>query len=245
MENEKISDARIDEPVSHDSKAMNEKTAPIVSEHEPYDAVALNMTMGEFPMHPTPRGAHDQSSLKEELIEEEVPDLYKPFPVDETIPLEENILTIRAVVVGIVLGCLVNASNLYLGMLPQLHFSESKPTIYRTQNRLHLQRDNVWCYLRIWNREVNVQVGSQFAYSWRILRSTGERHHPSLCHWCRWYCWPLCCRSACHVSVGSLKLRSEVRHWTNLYHYLGVFFLWSFLRHASAKVLRHPGFERA
>ena len=116
MENGKISNAYVDKSVTHDSKTMNEKTIPVqVSEHEPYDTVALNMNMGEFPMHPTPRGAHDQNSLKEELLEEETPDLYKPFPIDETIALEENILTIRAVVVGIVLGCLVNASNLYLG----------------------------------------------------------------------------------------------------------------------------------
>jgi hypothetical protein len=119
---EKISDARVEEPGTHDSKTMNEKTTPIVSEHEPYDAVALNVNMGEFPMHPTPRGAHDQSSLKEELIQEEAPDLYKPFPIDETIPFEEHILTFRAVVVGIVLGCLVNASNLYLGTLTEFHF---------------------------------------------------------------------------------------------------------------------------
>jgi hypothetical protein len=117
MENEKISDARTDERVTHDDKTMNEKTAPYVSEHEPYDAVALNMYVGEFPMHPTPRGAHDQNSLKEELIQEETPDLYKPFPVDETIPVEDHILTIRGVVVGIILGSLVNASNLYLGTM--------------------------------------------------------------------------------------------------------------------------------
>ena len=117
MENEKISETRIDESTPQNSKTMNEKTAPVVSEHEPYDAVALNVNLGEFPMHPTPRGEHDQGSLKEELIEEETPDLYKPFPIDETIPFEEHILTIRAVVVGVVLGCLVNASNLYLGTI--------------------------------------------------------------------------------------------------------------------------------
>lgn len=118
MENEKISNAYDDESVVPDGKTMNEKTAPVqVKEHEPYDAVALNVNMGEFPMHSTPRGEHDQNSLKEELIQEETPDLYKPFPIDETTPYEENILTIRAVVVGIILGCLVNASNLYLGTM--------------------------------------------------------------------------------------------------------------------------------
>lgn len=54
--------------------------------------------------------------LKEELAEiEEDLDLYRPLKMDENIPHEEHILTIRAVVVGICLGSLVCASNLYLG----------------------------------------------------------------------------------------------------------------------------------
>lgn len=55
--------------------------------------------------------------------EEAVPaivDLYKPLPRLEGVPDEENPLTVRAVVVGIILGSLVNASNVYLGMLPWL-----------------------------------------------------------------------------------------------------------------------------
>jgi hypothetical protein len=119
MENEKISAARYNEqPVYHDdSKIMDEKKTAIVSEHEPYDAVTQNIALGEFPMHPAPRAGHDQNSLKEELIQEEGVDLYKPFPIDDTIAVEDNILTIRSVLVGIILGSLVNASNLYLGML--------------------------------------------------------------------------------------------------------------------------------
>ena len=46
-------------------------------------------------------------------------DLYKPFPINEDVAIEENILTVRAVVVGVILGCLVNASNLYLGNVPR------------------------------------------------------------------------------------------------------------------------------
>lgn len=42
-------------------------------------------------------------------------DLYVPLKMDGGVMDEHNPLTIRAVVVGIVLGCLVNASNLYLG----------------------------------------------------------------------------------------------------------------------------------
>lgn len=47
--------------------------------------------------------------------EEEEDDLYRPLIMDATIAPEENPLTIRAVVVGCVLGSLVCASNLYLG----------------------------------------------------------------------------------------------------------------------------------
>lgn len=44
-------------------------------------------------------------------------DLYRPLLMDPSIPHEENPLTIRAVVVGCILGSLVCASNLYLGGL--------------------------------------------------------------------------------------------------------------------------------
>lgn len=47
--------------------------------------------------------------------EEEEEDLYRPLAMDASIPHEENPLTIRAVVVGSILGSLVCASNLYLG----------------------------------------------------------------------------------------------------------------------------------
>jgi hypothetical protein len=47
--------------------------------------------------------------------EEEEEDLYRPLPMDPNLPHEENIVTIRAVVVGCILGSLVCASNLYLG----------------------------------------------------------------------------------------------------------------------------------
>lgn len=39
-----------------------------------------------------------------------------PFPIDPRIPEEDHQLTIRAVVVGCMLGCVVGASNIYLGL---------------------------------------------------------------------------------------------------------------------------------
>ena len=49
----------------------------------------------------------------EEVVEE---DLFWPLKMDDGIAYEPNPLTVRAVFVGSVLGILVNASNLYLGM---------------------------------------------------------------------------------------------------------------------------------
>lgn len=58
---------------------------------------------------------YDDIKVDEKEIEEEL-DLYVPLKMDPNIPYEEHPLTIRAVAVGILLGGLVNASNLYLGM---------------------------------------------------------------------------------------------------------------------------------
>jgi hypothetical protein len=55
----------------------------------------------------------EKAGTETEVEEEE--DLYRPLAMDPAIPYEENPLTIRAVVVGCVLGSLVCASNLYLG----------------------------------------------------------------------------------------------------------------------------------
>jgi hypothetical protein len=39
-----------------------------------------------------------------------------PFPIDPSIPDEDNALTVRAIIVGCVLGAVVGASNIYLGL---------------------------------------------------------------------------------------------------------------------------------
>ncbi|KAK4129842.1 OPT superfamily oligopeptide transporter [Parathielavia appendiculata] len=55
--------------------------------------------------------------------EEVEEDLYRPLLMDPSIPHEDNPLTIRAVVVGCILGSLVCASNLYLGLKTGFTFS--------------------------------------------------------------------------------------------------------------------------
>jgi hypothetical protein len=55
--------------------------------------------------------------LKDEADSEngEITDLFASFPDLKGIEPEPNPLTARAVIVGIILGSLVNASNVYLG----------------------------------------------------------------------------------------------------------------------------------
>lgn len=45
----------------------------------------------------------------------DITDIFKPLPPLVGVPAEPNPLTVRAVLVGLVLGSLVNASNVYLG----------------------------------------------------------------------------------------------------------------------------------
>lgn len=54
---------------------------------------------------------------KRDNVVPEIVDLYQPLPDIEGLPEEGNPLTVRAIVVGILLGSLVNASNIYLGRL--------------------------------------------------------------------------------------------------------------------------------
>ena len=131
MADEKITNTGYVDVTTTDNKEMTEKVGVVpVTSHEPYDAVSHNINIGEFSANPAvrtisctrlyadplkPRGKHDQNSLNAELLEEEPLDLYKPFPITEDIVIEDNILTIRAIFVGVILGSLVNASNLYLG----------------------------------------------------------------------------------------------------------------------------------
>ncbi|KAK4187920.1 putative transporter [Podospora australis] len=65
-------------------------------------------------------GGSEKSALESEVEEE---DLWKPLKMYEGIPHEPNPLTFRAIIVGCILGSLVNASNLYLGLKTGFTFS--------------------------------------------------------------------------------------------------------------------------
>ena len=74
----------------------------------------------------------NESELKPDNDEEQddvIHDLYVPLPELKGVQKEQHPLTIRAVVVGVVLGTLVNASNVYLGRLkPAIpHWTDHPP----------------------------------------------------------------------------------------------------------------------
>lgn len=70
---------------------------------------------------------HDDDLKSEGTAEIEEEDLYLPLKMDPNVPHEENPLTIRAVAVGCLLGFLVKASNLYLGMSPWSQEASTAP----------------------------------------------------------------------------------------------------------------------
>lgn len=57
----------------------------------------------------------DSKSQIDEDVDEPINDLFVSLPPLKGVPPEENPLTVRAVLVGIILGSLCNASNVYLG----------------------------------------------------------------------------------------------------------------------------------
>lgn len=94
------------------------------AEHEPYAhpmATAVPNMGGEVISHPNEKAPFDDTvtinSLKDDADDdsEDITDTFIPFPALKGVPEEASPLTTRAVVVGIILGSLVNASNVYLG----------------------------------------------------------------------------------------------------------------------------------
>jgi OPT family oligopeptide transporter len=56
------------------------------------------------------------TDAQSELLDMYDPNVVDPFPVDPLAPVEEHQLTVRALVVGSILGAVVGASNIYLGL---------------------------------------------------------------------------------------------------------------------------------
>ncbi|KAK1780627.1 OPT oligopeptide transporter protein-domain-containing protein [Copromyces sp. CBS 386.78] len=98
----------------------------IVEEKRSFDASAANVRpfSESTPAYENANDVKEKMSVEVEStgeVEEE--DLFAPLKMDASVVHEENPLTIRALVVGIVLGCLVSASNLYLGLKTGFTFS--------------------------------------------------------------------------------------------------------------------------
>ena len=101
--------------------ARDPKFAPIGNYEKTTETVAdhLGAASGAGPAVTNEKRAESiDVDLKSETTEGEEPivDLFANFPPLKGVIDEPNPLTIRAVVVGILLGSLVNASNVYLGL---------------------------------------------------------------------------------------------------------------------------------
>lgn len=84
--------------------------------HEVHATAAGNLNAFADSTPPFENMDNVKDDVKVEINEEEEElDLYKPLLMDPGIEHEPNPLTVRAVVIGCILGALVNASNLYLG----------------------------------------------------------------------------------------------------------------------------------
>lgn len=90
------------------TRISNDTTATTVVANDAHDA--------ELGTTPSLRDEKLPTYQEEDDAAPVIVDLYKPLPRLVGVPDEENCLTVRAVVVGIILGSLVNASNVYLGM---------------------------------------------------------------------------------------------------------------------------------
>lgn len=110
------------DPAAKQPVVDEEKVRPDEPDHYAHPmATAVPNMGGEVISHPNQKAPFDETlslhSLKDDLDDdsEDITDTFIPFPPLKGVPEEPKPLTVRAVVVGIILGSLVNASNVYLG----------------------------------------------------------------------------------------------------------------------------------
>lgn len=158
---------------------MEEKTA--IQEASPAGA-ARSSSDGQQPITKTAEvQAQDVGDEKVEAVEQEE-DLYRPLYMDPAIPHEPNPLTVRAVVVGCILGSLVCASNLYLGEFGAALRHCPRTAVLtagrRSEDGFHLQRQHFRCHLWLRRPQVPGEVGRKTPHHRRLLRAPGELDCP-------------------------------------------------------------------
>lgn len=84
----------------------------ITTGHEAHD----NLMDGQFEKRASVAGTNDLKDEESSEPDDTITDLFSSFPPLKGVEDEPNPLTVRAVLIGILLGSLVNASNVYLGM---------------------------------------------------------------------------------------------------------------------------------
>lgn len=126
-----------------------------------------------------------------------------PFPIDPNAPVEERQLTIRALLVGCLLGAIIAASNVYLGLkvCGDMPFGETSLMLYVLRRDGHLERQcldqySVWLFVsyntnvahaqfrRLRYPETLVYHSSTVAWRW-LLWTQGKQCVPS----CGIRCW--------------------------------------------------------
>lgn len=141
---------------------------------------------GPHDVRPSLDGGNDTSD------DEALPaDLFVSFPLLKGVAPETSPLTVRAVLVGIILGSLCNASNVYLGTFHILshydlrHQFDSQDLYDRSQDWLHVSRDHVWRHFRLRYCYSSQQGFPSRPLPWWKLRPPGELNCPGCSHW-RW-----------------------------------------------------------
>ncbi|KAF5368921.1 hypothetical protein D9758_002936 [Tetrapyrgos nigripes] len=79
-----------------------------------YTVPTVNRDTVSSSNYPDEKRPHSEEDLVVETYDDH--DVTRPFPVDPLAPVETHQLTVRAVFVGCVLGAIVGASNIYLGL---------------------------------------------------------------------------------------------------------------------------------
>jgi hypothetical protein len=77
------------------------------------------------------RNSFDEDGKSDADVSDEgaITDLFVSLPPLKGVPPEENPLTVRAVLVGIILGSLCNASNVYLGPFLSFNINTGSKTV--------------------------------------------------------------------------------------------------------------------
>jgi hypothetical protein len=165
-----------------------------------------------------------------------------PFPEVPGAPVEEQQLTVRAVLVGCMLGAVIAASNIYLGLKVRSTFWKEEPSSYPSNtDRVDVWRFFVRIDLRFRDPEAPVENRTIFPRR-RLLRPQREQCLPVCCDvrrfsWTAIHIWVPRCLPARSTEYTSKRRPRSSHHVHNLLR-----LLWFNLYPAAEEIL-HPQTE--